>query len=414
MSVPTARDRGEGSPDRAEGIGVRIVRLREYHRWTQEEVGVRLGQVLGRDPFVPSTIARYESGLRPVTSRLILNGLAEVFGVSPQELTGQPFTLAATADLPGYQLVPPVRAALDEPDDPPAPRSLHDLGVLAARAMRARMACDLAALTGLLPPLLAEARHLWVTSGDPTAGDLYVRGLVTATLALKPTGHLDLAIRTAERAEQVATAHGDPVLSAVARFAVAQCALATGNRRRSLALTTAVVNTLDPAAGNDAAAWIGLNHLHAALSAATLGDPDTAGNHLDAAAELAAAVVGDPWWMEFTPANVATWRVGAALEDEPGRAPELAALVDPTGLRTSERRARLHLDAGRGHAAAGNIDAAIAELLAADSAAGDTVGYLRNRATAVELVGGWLRGGGHGGPALVELARRTGVSLIAA
>jgi len=397
-----------------EGIGLRVAQWRDIAGLTQQQLADAVG--VSR-PY----ITMLENGRRSVDKRTLLDGLARALGVSITDLTGQPYPPVTRADLETYRVVPQVRAALDEDDNGPVQaRPLDQLEVAADRAMAARMACDMEALGRHLPALLAETRTLWFDNGDRTAGALLVKAAVTGSLALKAAGWIDLGIRLSDLADTVAAALGDPVCIAAAQFAVAQCALSTTARKRSARLAKSGAEDLDrltrtklpPAMLNDVLAWMGVLHLHAALSDAALsgGDPD---GHLAAASAAARHVTGDPWRMEFSNANVATWAVGIALENgQPERAPELARLVDPNQLRTKQRRSRLYLDTGRALFVAGDSEAAVRALLAADHAA---PGDLRSRATAVEIVAQMVRDAPQrgGSEQLRDLAVRVGVDPLA-
>jgi transcriptional regulator with XRE-family HTH domain len=397
-----------------ESIGLRVARWRDIAGMTQQQLADRVAEQLGREHFSQAYISMIENGRRAVDRRPLLLALAHSLGVAVTDLTGQPYPPTARVDLDSYMVVPAIRSALDEPDDPITPRPVHQLAYAADRAMAARMECDFPGLGAHLPGLLTDSRLLW-DAGDAEAGRLLVQAAVTGSLMLKPAGWIDLAVRLAELADRVAAQLGDPVCVAAARFALAQCALAGGNRRRSLLIATTAADTLDGAGRsrsgllNDAVAWMGMLHLHAALTAASLHHADDAEAHLTEAAAHAAQVDGDPWRMEFTAANVDTWRVGVALENgEPERAPELARRVNPRDLHTKQRRARLYLDTGRGMFIAGEPDRAVTALLLADDAA---PGDLRNRPSAVEIVAHMVRAAPvrGGSEALRDLAVRVGV-----
>lgn len=396
-----------------EAIGVRAARLRILAGLTQQQVADAVG-------VTKSYISMLETGQREVNKRTLLDALAEALDVSTTDLTGQPYAPLTRGDLETYMVVPKVRAALDEPDDPIEVRTFDQLEVAADRAMAARMACDMVALGQHLPGLIAETRVGWFEHGDRRAGELLVKAAVTGSLAFKAAGWVDLGVRLAELADTVAVSLGDPVCIGAARFAVAQCALATGSRKRSARLAIAGADDLDrltrtklpPAMLNDVLAWMGVLHLHAALSVAALdgGDPD---GHLDAAGAAVRHVTGDPWRMEATNANVDTWRVGVALENgHPDRAPALARLVDPNELRTPQRRSRLYLDTGRALFIVGDQEGAVRSLLAADRAA---PGDLRSRPTAVEIVLKMVRDHPRrgGSEQLRDLAHRVGVDTLA-
>lgn len=395
------------------GIGRNVLMWRTISGMTQQQLAEALGVALGRESFSATYISRIENDQREVTKRTVLIGLARALKVSVTDLTGQPYAPTARADLDAFMLAEAVRVALDGPDEVPVPRPIEQLAFAADRAMGARMHCDLPALGAHLPGLLIDSQTLFFGGGEERAGELLVQAAVTGSLALKPVGFVDLAIRLADLAVTVAQRIDDPVCMAAAKFARAQCALAAGNRRRSYDLTVDGFGGLDglPRARRmHQLAWTGLLHLHAALTAASLHRPDDAESHLAAAEETARHVEGDPWRMEFTLANVRTWRVGVALENgEAGRAPELARQVDISDLRTPQRRARLKLDLGRGLYLAGQHHAAVRALLAADT---EAPGDLRHRATAVQTVVQLVKDAppSGGSPALRELAKRCGVT----
>lgn len=407
-------------------IGVRIAEWRSTAGLSQTQLAERVGNLLGRDrPFTAAYISMVENGHRAVTNRQVLIAFARALALSLTDLTGQPYPATAPADLESYVLVPAVRAALDGPDqdEETERRPIEQLAFAADRAMAARMACDFPGLGAHLPGLLSETRVRWLQDGDPQVGELLVKAAVTGALALKPAGWIDLSYRLAELAEQAAVTIGDPVLVGAARFALAQCALAAGNQRRSLRLAAASATDMAETARHISdrypmrraalLTWAGMLDLHAALTAATLHRGGDADGHLDSARRIASdpAVHGDPWRMEFTPANVATWAVGIALENgEPSQAPRLAQMVAPAQLMTRHRRARLHLDTGRAYHLLGDVDAATVELIAADDAA---PGDLRNRPSAVEIVNHMLHTDPRGGSALLQdLAVRVGIDPL--
>lgn len=397
------------STGREAGIGLRVAYYRDLAGMSQRDLAAKVGKT-------QAYISQIENRKRIVDKRSMLDALAAALGVSTNDLTGQPYTPITVTDLETYQVVPRVRAALEENEDEPVtPRPIGELEVMVDQAMAARMGCDVPALGRYLPDAIAELRHLWFQTGDRTAGELLVKALVTGSLALKAAGWVDLGIRLAELADTVATSHGDPVCIAAAKFAVAQCALTTGNRRRSARLVIAGADELDrmtrrgklpPMLFNNVIAWQGILHLHAALSTAGTPDGDPQA-HLAAAAALAPRVTGDPWRMEFSPDNVGVWNVGITLETgNPDMAPSLARRVNINGLRTKQRRSRLWLDTGRAAYITGDHEAAIRYLLRADETA---PGDLRQRPTAVEIVGHLVHESGIRNEQLRDLAVRVGI-----
>jgi transcriptional regulator with XRE-family HTH domain len=394
-----------------QGIGQRVTQWRAIAGLTQEQLGARSG-------YTKQYISAIETGRRKVNRNLVID-LAAGLGVEIHHLTGQPYAATSEQDYLTYTIVPKVRVALDEPDEQVETRTGQQLEQAAARVMMARMSCDMAALGQHLPALLTETRQLWYTTGDRGAGMNLVKALVTGALAFKAAGFIDLAIRMSEQGSQVADGLGDPIAIAAGRFTTAQCALATGNRKRSARLAALGADDMDryartsrlaPNLRNDAYAWMGLLHLHAALSDAGLDSGDAPG-HYAAATAISRRVTGDPWYMEYGLANVQTWGVGIALENgQPERAPTLARQVDLDQLRTPQRRSRVHLDWGRGLFLLDDYPGATRQLLLADEAA---PGDLRNRPTAVEAVIHMIRHTRVGSEDLLALAVKVGVDADA-
>nr|MDT0660974.1 helix-turn-helix transcriptional regulator [Micromonospora sp. DSM 115978] len=391
---------------RPDWIGLRVARWRDIAGMTQVDLAERVG-VTG------AYISMIESGKRPLTKRSLLIEIASALGVSITDLTGQPGRPRTRDDWALWTTIPALRGALDDdPDDGPG-RTAEQLAAAADRAAAARMACDYRALADLLPGLVVDARRL-ADSEDPAGYAALVRAAVTTALAIKPFGYLDLSSRFAERAELAATRLGRPIEQAAAAFAVAQCALGSGTaggRARSLAIATRHADALGDTGDNDTVTWYGLLRLHAGLSAAALDRADDADAHLNDADAAARRIIGDPWHMEFGPANVGIWRVGAALENgRPDLAPVYARRVDRSAVRTAHRRARLHIDAGRGLWEVGDPAGAVAQFLEADHVSPQE---LRSRPSVRELVGQMVRDARRrGSDELRELAVRVGVDPL--
>jgi transcriptional regulator with XRE-family HTH domain len=389
---------------RSDWIGLRVARWRDIAGMTQQDLADAVG--VSRE-----YVSMIENGRRAVTKRSLLIALARALRVSITDLTAQPMIPRTREESWAYLIAPAIRQVVDGQDDPPDPRPSGQLAELADRAMSARMAGDWPVLGDVLPGLLAETAVAAETGGGRDLA-LHVQACAVAGMALKPLGFLDLARLLATRAQTTAALLDDPVLRAAADFVAAQIVLAGGSRRRSLEIAEDAVEQL-PLDGEDARAWAGMLHLQAALTSASLGDGGRAQDHLRAADDLAPTVAGDPWHMEFGAANVATWRVGVALENgEPDRAPELARRVDPTSLRTPDRRARLHIDTARGWFAGGDHVRATRALLEADTIAPRVV---RTRPVVREIAGQMIRDSAtHRGSAeMRDLVSRLGIDPLA-
>lgn len=387
--------------------GLRIARWRDAAGMTQQELADRIGRSR-------KWLSEVERGVTPVTHRRDLYAVAAALGVSPTDLAGQPQAPRNRDELAVTALVPALRGALDDEPEDRAPLDVDGLRARVDHVMAARMGCDYQRLASLLPGVVADARRLANSVDEAAGAALFARAAVCVALTVKPFGYLDLAARFAERATLAADLLGEAAERAAARFAGAQLALASGTaggRRRSYTLAAAGVDELDGAAGDDALTWYGMLHLHAAMSAASLGHHDDMAAHLREAEATAGRVQGDPWRMEVTPANVGVWRTNIALENgDPGRAPEFARQVDRSALRSVQRRAHLHIGAGRGLFLAGRPDAAVRQFLAADAVA---PAELRTRPSVREIVAQMVRDARRQGSGeLRELAVRVGVDPV--
>jgi transcriptional regulator with XRE-family HTH domain len=366
-------------------IGKRVAHRRAIAGMSQQQ----LGDILG---VTRNYISLIENGHKPITARSMLYDIADALGVPNGDLTGQPLAVRTHEDLLTLSTVAAIRAALDYPQDAPAtPRPLDELARVADTLMAARMDCDYGLLGAGLARLIAESRAKFEDTLSQSAGRVLVRGLVTASLTLKPIGWVDLALRCADLARSVATSVGDPDAYGAAEFATAQCVLTAGSRRRSYLIAATAANNLTISRGNTvhARAWQGLLHLHAAFSAASLGLTDDSDEHHQQAEALAANVTGNPWAMEFTTANCLVWRVGSALENgQPERAPQLALRVDRSQLRSKQRISRVDIDEGRGHYLSGDSTAAVRSFRRAYEIAPHE---LRTRPSVIEIVGQMVR-----------------------
>lgn len=381
-------------------IGQRLAHYRDLAGLSQDDLAEAMGWT---QPYV----SMIERGRRAVTKRATILRLSEILKVPNAALLGIPLPASTKEDLITLSAVAGIRAALDYPDEPIIPRPQHELEALTRAVVSARMECDYGVIGAGLPAQLAEARAAW-EAGHRWAGILFVRGLVVGSLTLRPVGWQDLAMRLAEMARRAAIAVDDSEAIGAAEFAYAQGLLSDGARRRSMDFATTAAD-MAPSVG----VWRGMLNLQAALAASSLGDGGRALDHFAEAEELARRNDRpDPWLMEFTPANVGTWRVAGALEvpdnGDAGHAPELARMVDRSALVTRQRISRLDMDAGRGLYLSGQTEPAIRAFLRAyDVAPVET----RARTSVREIVLQMKRDARGGGPAILrELIDAMGVA----
>jgi transcriptional regulator with XRE-family HTH domain len=372
---------------RTDYIGLRVARWRDLSGMTQQQLATEIG--VSRE-----YVSMIENGKRAVTKRDLLLRLARAIGVDANDLTAQPYPPSDGAELALHVIAPKLRRALDGDEEPTEPVPLSQLSQDAQTAMAARMACDYQTLGDLLPVLISGSIDLAESGGDEQASRsgtaLFIKACVTGSLAVKPHGFVDLGIRLAELAAQAAVKLDDPVHSAAAGFALSQALLSGGCLHKSLALAIRAADDIQPHIHTDAGKeWYGMLHLQSALVSASLGDPDEATSHLAEAEEISASARSNIWKMEFTTANVGAWRVAVALESsEPQLAAVYARQVDRTALHTVQRRVRLLIDTARGQFLAGQHEAAVRCLLAADDIAPIEV---RSRPAVREIVGQMVR-----------------------
>jgi transcriptional regulator with XRE-family HTH domain len=381
-------------------IGKRVARWRDLAGMTQQDLADRLGRT-------QAWVSMVENGHRPVTRRDTLIQLANALKVDVQQLIAQP-SIRTKDELTIRRAIPGLRAALYGPDEQPPARPTEDVAGDVERLMVARMACDYAALASLMAPMVAETAALVDTGRDgQRARELAVRALYAASMVVRPMGYIDLAYALAERAASVAGELDGPAELAAARFALAQAALASGSRRRSLRVADRAAKEAQGATGPGALAWYGILQLQIALASASLGEDSEA--HLSEAREVVGQRPDDPWLMEFTPANVAAWDAAVALEtDDYDRVLSTVRAVPRDGLRTAQRRSHLLMFAGRAYAATGDTERAVRSILEADEIAPAEV---RSRPAIREVVGQMARDVFRG-TELATLAARIGVDPL--
>ena len=395
---------------RLDGIGLRVARWRDASGMTQQELANRIGT--SRE-----YISLIENGRRAVTSRSVVIALATALGVSLTDLTGQPYQPSSRADRLLFACVPALRTALDDDPEPQPPPDLDRLAQDVETVMAARMRCDYPTVSALLPGLIVAVRQFGQlaepeTDAGRTALPLTVKILHTAAMAIKSFGYVDLGLRFAERAQATARLLGEPTYLAAGDYTFAQCVLTAGSYRRSSHLATKAAGQLGDIGDEEHLTWYGMLHLHAAFVSAVLGDAPTMESHLSEAQATAGRVRGNPWHVEFGEVNVAIWRIGCALESgESGRVPALAREVDQAKIRTVHRRARLHIDAGRGYYATGDSRAAVRQFLRADDVSAQEVrSRPQVREITAQIVRDTRRAGGDAG--LCELATRLGIDPL--
>ncbi|MEU1995056.1 helix-turn-helix transcriptional regulator [Nocardia gamkensis] len=378
--------------DRYVGRQVRTIRARR---------GISQQVLADRAGLSRSAVAKFETGLRPIDSRRTLLALAGALGVTIGDLTGHeqekldPATAGFHAAVPELETV--LWAAGNVTDTRP-PRTMDELAADARRATRRRNDCDYATLGPMLVPMLTDAyRHVRDASSADTDRAWDVLGTVTYGIAsaLRARGYHALAWNAAQESERAAEHVGAPAPLAAAAFSKGQIMLSRPGALPAALATT--VGTAEKIAADVRTVGeietFGMLHLQGSIVAATMGtDPEP---HLAEAAEqagrLAEALPSTSVARNesFGPANVALWRMSAAIERrEPGQVLALATGLDPAELPNEGRKAQYFVEIGRAHAMQRSHRESLYALLRAEHAAPQ---HVRTMTPVRELVGHMMR-----------------------
>ncbi|MGW5385374.1 helix-turn-helix domain-containing protein [Nocardia sp. NPDC003963] len=378
--------------DRYVGRRVRTIRARR---------GISQQVLADRAGLSRSAVAKFETGLRPIDSRRTLLALAGALGVTVGDLTGHEQEKWNPAVAGFHAAVPELETVLwaeGNVTDTRPPRSLDELATDARRATRLRNDCDYATLGPMLVPMLTDAyRHVRDADSADAERAWDVLGTVTygVASALRARGYHALAWNAAQESARAAGQVGAPAPLAAAAFSKGQIMLSRPGAL-SAALATTVGTAEKIAADVRTVGEIetfGMLHLQGSIVAATMGtDPEP---HLAEAAEQASrlAAAGPSTSVarneSFGPANVALWRMSAAIERrEPGQVLALAPGLDPAELPNEGRRAQYFVEIGRAHAMRRNHRESLYALLRAEHAAPQ---HVRTMTPVRELVGHMMR-----------------------
>ncbi|GDY31860.1 helix-turn-helix domain-containing protein [Gandjariella thermophila] len=402
--------------------------------WTQDELGRRFGAS-------GSTISRLETKHRPLRDIATLRRLASILGLPVEAfgLTGHGDTAAQSsrttaetghrvgrvtvrraeeddpvrrraflqlATLTGSGLaVPNTTTAVAADVDPAAllASKLGDvllgsaqsgepapIGVLAEALTTARRefaACHYLPLASRLPALITAAEVTASHRVDPSVQQVLAESYNLATRALIKLEASGLEWISADRALHAARTAEDPLTLAEAQRLVASVARRAGHHARAQELTLAAAAHLDitgqhPVPGH--LAMYGTLHLSAAYAAARAGDRDRAGDLLTEAEATAERLAADPNRQRALVANLVSHKVSAAyVLGDAGTALAHAYSLPLATIPTTERRARLLVDAAQAWARWDKPDRAYATLLEAERTA---PGEVRTRNAVRRLV----------------------------
>lgn len=360
----------------------------------------------------------------------VVQQIADVLGISVSQLTGTTDTVGHARG-GGVPEVEAVRAALTRHElhlggCPPA---VPELGVVERSVGHAWLClarADYLRLLRALPDLITTIQ--WCAAGsrgsDPGGGEhqsvtvLVEQVYQIAAEVLRRLGVLDVAWLAADRAVLASADSGDVWWAARAAIPLADVLRDMGQPRHGfeLCVTTAHrlagVNPLDGPPGY--LSVYGTLLLHAALSAAGLGDEISTADLLDQAETVAEAVgPGHDYYRTcFGPALVAITRVATAVELGCGQkiladVSRLAADPDFHRLPAAIRAAYL-IDVARAHLQDADPITAGRALLAADRTA---EGEVRARPAARDVLAAVLRASPRAEPAVTQLAETLNLTI---
>ncbi len=346
-------------------------RLREVRVWR----GLSLRAVAELSGLSASYLSRIERGERPVERRSTLEALAAALRVAPSELGASLPDSVGDRDLEqAWSGVAAIEHALTDielgettPGREPIPWE-QARAQLVELERRANIS-DFPGQAAVLPGLLADLNAMVRTPDHRQALVGLCVAYHAAAAMVRVLGVRGLPTLAAWRLQRTAEELDDPAWLGLSTLRVA---FASG-RARSVVVADRGITALGPHLDDRRCREMaGMLHLVASLAESTLGQPDRAEDRLDEAARLARDVDDGLNFggMMFGPSNVTAWRATAALEQDPGRAVELAQQCRIDALATPSRQAEVWADLGRGLAMArGRRDDAVHALRRAEELA---------------------------------------------
>ncbi|MFD5318668.1 helix-turn-helix domain-containing protein [Streptomyces sp. NPDC127098] len=346
---------------------------------TQADVAARLGRTQG-------WVSKVEKGTIELDRTSVINALAGVLHVHPNELIERPYNGAVAAnqwqisaaaiirELRRYDLAPVF-------DGPPRPAAT--LWAETAKLHTLRDNAKNTAILAALPDLLRESRALAeVSSGrerDEAFG-VYAIACKFGHTSAHALGHPELVTMTCERAAWAAERSGDELMPAVAHWMRVWDMWATADWDDAVSLSDKALRSVEPfqERGEPLAMHVwGALHLRAAVSAARGSRAGEARHRIDLAREVAERARGsaprfDRHSLTFSPGNVAIHAVNVELEmSNQDEALRLHSQVDQAAIAALPKSRRGHylLDLARAHLWSGHRDRALAELERAEATA---------------------------------------------
>jgi transcriptional regulator with XRE-family HTH domain len=397
-------------------VGRRIREVRSWRRLDQKVVAELAG-------ITPAYLSYIERGLRPVTSRKLLESIAAALRVAPSDLTGGLYTPSDESTAEAYAVIPAVESVLEAVDlgvvpdgitADPWPKLRKQVIELNTKL---RPEADYGAQGRLVPDLLLHLYAAYVQQPEHRRDILVglVHTLHSAAILTKNLGVRGLPIVAARLGQECAEKLESPEWLGFAAWLRGNVTGSNG-RAAQYAMSVRAIDQLTSHLGDvNSLQSAGMLHLQAALAAAAQDNGDTAQTHLNEAAELARTLPDQRenfCFMHFGEPNVDVWRVSLETElgGATGKVAELARRVNPEALPAKARRAAFYADWGRSLVAErSTVEEGIGVLAKAEATAPL---WVHNNVFVREAVSDLLRRARReaGSPELRHLAWRMGVA----
>lgn len=354
-------------------LGARVAYWRERRGITQRLLADRIGRS-------KSWIEKVEAGSRSANRLPILLTLCKELRVDLPVLIGRDPERDTRECIEDVQ-VESIRASLERydaiGDEIPPDHQVNTTGLQRqlAYAWSAFEQGDYHVVSSTLPGLLFDAQRSNITdSSDQTAIILTEVYQITAS-TLRKLGEYDLAWLAGDRGIALAERAGDPFLTALIGFRVANALTALGRSSAAFDLNVSLASRVEPHLRTPAELSVyGNLLLQAAMAAASAGNAIGVRDLIREARAVAARVPDNAnhHRLSFGTTNVGIHHVSALVSlGEGGLAVEVAATIDDAGIRLlrRERRANHLVDVARGCSQWGMRDEALARLLEAEALA---------------------------------------------
>ncbi|MGK5533015.1 helix-turn-helix domain-containing protein [Streptomyces sp. URMC 129] len=365
--------------DEARSIGQRMRDARTRLGLTQADVAAALGYTQG-------WVSKAESGRIELDRTSVINAVAGVLHIHPNDLIDRPFRGSVAAnqwEVSAAAIIRELRRYDLAPVFDGTPRPAAVLWAETAKLHRLRDNANNTGILAALPDLLREARALAEVSGGHEREQAYAVYAVVCKFghtSAHALGHPELVTMTCERAAWAAQRSGDELLPAVSDWMRVWDMWGTADWADAIGLSDKALRAVEPMyrRGDPLAIRLwGTLQLRAAVSAARDNRAAEARHRIAQAGEAAERAAGtrpefDRHSLTFSAGNVAIHAVNVELEmSQQEEALRLHEGLDATTLAAlpPSRRGHYRLDLARAYLWSGHRDRALAELESAETTA---------------------------------------------